>query len=190
MVAHSAKPLVGPFTRDGWEAFLTDDPPVDGVRVLLRKKASTAPGIGYPEALDIALCFGWIDGQITRHDDDYTAQSFTPRRVRSVWSQVNREHIERLIVEGRMTPAGLAEVDRAKADGRWDAAYRQRDAPVPDDFRAALDASPAAAAFFDGLTGSARFAFLFRLGQAARPETRVARIERYIAMLERGERLG
>jgi len=153
----------------------------------LRKTASKRPGITYAEALDSALCFGWIDGQVAALDDDYHLQVFTPRRPRSVWSQRNREHIARLTAAGRMRPPGLAEVERAKADGRWDAAYRQKDAPVPDDLQAALDASPAAAALFAKLTSQNRFAILFRISSAKRAETRAAKIATFIAMLERGE---
>lgn len=189
MVAFADKPIVHPRSVEEWEAFLEGDPPDGGVRLQLRKKSSTAPGIGYAEALDVALCFGWIDGQVGRLDDDYLLQAFTPRRSRSPWSQINREHVERLTAAGRMRPAGQAEIERAKADGRWDAAYRQKDAAIPPDFQAALDASPEASAHFATVTGSARFAFLFRLGNVKRPETRARRIAEYVAILERGETL-
>jgi uncharacterized protein YdeI (YjbR/CyaY-like superfamily) len=189
VVSHDDKPLFHPYSAVQWEAFLDDDPPRDGVRLQLRKKKSLAPGIVYAEALDVALCFGWIDGQTQRLDDDYTLQSFTPRRVRSPWSEINREHVARLIEEGRMRPSGQAEIDRAKEDGRWDAAYRQKTATIPDDLQAALDASPAASAFFATLGKQARFAFIFRLGGIKRPETRERRICDYIARLERGETL-
>lgn len=190
MVAFDDKPVLHPHTIEEWEAFLEQDPPDGGVRLQLRKKNSAAPGLLYGEALDVALCFGWIDGQSKRVDDDYMLQAFTPRRSRSPWSQVNRDHVERLILEGRMRTGGHAEIDRAKADGRWDAAYRQKDAPVPDDFQAALDASPAAAAFFATLSGSNRFAFLFRLSNLKRAETRTRRITEYVALLENGQILG
>ncbi len=189
MVSYADKPIFHPHTVEQWEAFLEADPPHHGVRLQLRKKNSTAPGILYSEALDVALCFGWIDGQTGRLDDDYTLQAFTPRRARSPWSQINRGHVERLTAAGRMRPAGLAEVERAKADGRWDAAYRQKDAEVPADLQAALDASPAASAFFETLRKQARFAFLFRLGNIKLPETRARRIREYIELLERGEAL-
>ncbi|WP_353987802.1 YdeI/OmpD-associated family protein [Ruicaihuangia caeni] len=189
MVSFADKPLFHPHTTADWEAYLDGDPSPDGVRLQLRKKNSTAPGIQYAQALDVALCFGWIDGQSARLDDDYMLQSFTPRRSRSPWSQLNREHAERLIREGRMRPAGQAEIDRAKADGRWEAAYRQKDAAVPDDFQAALDASPRAAEFFATLSAQARFAFLFRLMSLKRPETRARRVTEYIRLLEQRKRL-
>ncbi|MEV6849804.1 YdeI/OmpD-associated family protein [Actinoplanes sp. NPDC051411] len=187
MVAFADKPLLHFTSPDQWEAFLDAQPPEGGVRLLLLKKAATVPGIRYPEALDVALCFGWIDGQVARHDDDFVQQAFTPRRRASPWSQINRGHVERLITAGRMRAAGQAEIDRAKADGRWDAAYRLKDAPVPDDLRAALDANPAAAAAFAALTGQNRWAILFRLGQAKRAETRARHIARFIGDLD-GER--
>ena len=116
-------------------------------------------------------------------------QSFTPRRSRSPWSQINREHVERLLAAGRMRPGGQAEVDRAKADGRWDAAYRQKGFTVPEDLQAALDASPRAAAFYAGLGSQARYAFVFRLGGLRRPENRERRIAEYIDLLEHGQTL-
>jgi uncharacterized protein YdeI (YjbR/CyaY-like superfamily) len=188
MVAFADKPLLHFTSPDEWEAFLDADPPEGGVRLMLLKKAATVPGIRYPEALDVALCFGWIDGQIARHDDDFVQQAFTPRRRASPWSQINQGHVERLITSGRMRPGGQAEIDRAKADGRWDAAYRLKDATVPDDLRAALDASPAAAAEFATLTAQGRWAILFRVGQAKRAETRARHIARFIAELELGKR--
>ncbi len=190
MVSFADKPVFHPHTVAEWEAFLEQDPPDGGVRLQLRKKTSAAPGLLYAEALDVALCFGWIDGQSLRVDDDYTLQAFTPRRSRSPWSQINRGHVERLIEAGRMRPAGQAEIDRAKADGRWDAAYRQKDAGVPDDFQTALDASITASAFFATLTGQTRFAFIFRITNLKRPETRARRIAKYITLLEQGKTLG
>jgi len=189
MVGFADKPLFHPHTAADWEAFLENDPPVDGVRLQLRKKNSTLPGIQYAEALDVALCFGWIDGQSKRLDDDYLLQAFTPRRSRSPWSQINREHVARLEAEGRMRASGRAEVERAKSDGRWDAAYRQKDAPVPPDFQDALDASPAASAHYASLTAQGRFAFVFRLGSVKRADARRRRIAEYIALLEAGRGL-
>jgi uncharacterized protein YdeI (YjbR/CyaY-like superfamily) len=189
MVAFADKPLLHFTSPAAWDAFLRTDPPEGGVRLLLLKKAATLPGIRYAEALDVALCHGWIDGQTSRHDDDFTAQAFTPRRARSPWSQINIGHAERLIAEGRMQPSGLAEIDRAKADGRWDAAYRQKDAVVPDDLRAALDAEPAAAAAWATLDAQNRFAILFRVGNVKRAETRARKVAEFIAMLARGDRI-
>jgi len=189
MVAYADKPLLHFTDPAHWEEFLRADPPEGGVRLLLLKKAAVVPGIRYAEALDVALCHGWIDGQTGRHDDDFTAQAFTPRRARSPWSQINIGHAERLIAAGRMQPAGFAEIERAKADGRWDAAYRQKGAVAPDDLQAALDADAAAAAAWATLDGQNRFAILFRIGSVKRAETRARKIAEYTAMLGRGERL-
>jgi uncharacterized protein YdeI (YjbR/CyaY-like superfamily) len=189
VVAFADKPIVHPLSAAEWEAFLESDPPDSGVRLQLRKKNSTQPGIPYAEALDVALCFGWIDGQVGRLDDDYVLQAFTPRRVRSPWSQINREHVARLEAEGRMRASGRAEIERAKADGRWDAAYRQKDAAVPPDLQAALDASPAASAHYATLNKQAQFAFVFRLANVRRADTRVRKITEYIVLLESGRSL-
>ncbi|WP_403024265.1 YdeI family protein [Salinibacterium sp. GXW1014] len=190
MVAHNDKPVLYPHTAEEWEAWLDEhESSHPGVRLQLRKKASTKPGIRYPEALDVALCFGWIDGQLNSLDSDFVLQSFTPRRPKSVWSQRNRDYIERLTAAGRMRPAGIAAVEAAKADGRWDAAYRVATAETPADLRAALDASPVASAAFDALSSQNRFAIIFRTNDAKRPETRVRRIARFVEMLERGETL-
>jgi uncharacterized protein YdeI (YjbR/CyaY-like superfamily) len=190
MVAFKDKPILENVqTAADWSAYLAGAPEISGVRVKLRKKGSTKPGLTRTEAVEVALCHGWIDSQAGALDADYSLQAFTPRRPKGVWSQVNRDIVERLIATGRMLPTGQAEVDRAKADGRWAVAYRQKDAPVPDDFRAALDADASAAAFFATLTGSARFAFLFRLQQAKRPATREKRIGEYIERRGRGETL-
>ena len=187
MASFDEKPIHFFVTTEPWREFLENDPPDAGIRLKLRKKSSSAPGITWQEALDVALCYGWIDGQAGRLDDDYTLQAFTPRRRNSPWSQINRGHVARLIAEGRMTPAGHAEIDRAKADGRWDAAYRVKDAEPSPEFAAALAASPAAAAAWETMTKQNRWAILFRLSQAKRDETRTRNIEKYIAMLERGE---
>ena len=189
MAAVGDKRILHVDSVEEWDAYLAGEPDPDGVRLRLRKKHAAVPGIAYPEALDVALCHGWIDGQAGRLDDQYHLQVFTPRRSRSIWSQRNRDHVERLTAEGRMRPAGLAEVERAKADGRWDAAYRQKDAPVPPDFQAALDAAPDAAAFFATLSGTRRWPFLFRLGNLKRAETRERRIREYVELLSRGETL-
>ena len=186
MVAVADRPLLFFTNPAEWEAWLEANHQNEGVRVQLRTKNSSKPGILYSEALDVALSWGWIDGQAGRIDDDYYYNGFSPRRTRSPWSKINREHVARLIAEGRMRPEGLAEVERAKADGRWDAAYSQRD-PVPDDLQAALDASPAAAAFFATLNSQNRFAVLFRIGNVKRAETRARKIVEFVAMLERGE---
>jgi uncharacterized protein YdeI (YjbR/CyaY-like superfamily) len=172
-----------------WEEWLENHHAVsDGVWIKMAKKDSGIQSIRHPEALEIALCFGWIDSRREALDERYFLQRYTPRRQRSRWSRINRETAERLIAEGRMRPAGLAEVERAKADGRWDAAYAgQRVAAVPEDLQRELDARPAAKAFFAGLSGQNRYAILYRLQDAKRPETRARRLAKFVAMLEAGE---
>jgi len=161
-----------------------------GVWLKFAKKAAPVRTINHSEALEVALCYGWIDGQAARHDDHYHLIRFTPRRKRSIWSQLNRERAEKLIAEGTMKPAGLAQVEAARADGRWDAAYpAQSQATVPDDFQRALDANPPAKAFFETLTGSTRYAFLFRLHNVKRAATRAKRIAAYIELLSEGRTL-
>ncbi|MGX5681964.1 YdeI/OmpD-associated family protein [Schumannella luteola] len=188
MVSFADKPLVEVGSAAEWEAYLLEQGTDDGVRLKLRKKLSSAPGITYDEALEVALCHGWIDGQVARFDDDYVLQAFTPRRRASPWSQRNIGIVETLIADGRMREGGQAEIDRAKADGRWDAAYRVKDAPVPPELQAALDASPAAAATFAALNAQNRWAFIFRVSQLKRAESRVRTAARFVAMLERGEK--
>jgi uncharacterized protein YdeI (YjbR/CyaY-like superfamily) len=144
--------------------------------------------VTFAEAIDSALCYGWIDGQRNRFDEQWYLQRFTPRRARSTWSKINRDKVERLAAEGRMRPAGIREVERAKADGRWDAAYDGPSAAtVPEDLQRALDANPAAAAFFATLNSRNRFAILYRVQEAKRPETRARRIETFVAMLAQGQ---
>lgn len=151
-------------------------------------KIGAAQTVTYAEALDVALCHGWIDGQKRGYDERYWLQRFTPRGPRSRWSQINRDKAEALIGAGRMRPAGQAQVDAAKADGRWAQAYAgQRSATVPDDLAAALAADPEAEAFFQTLTGANRYAILYRVGEAKRPETRAARIATFVTMCHRHE---
>ena len=188
MSSFAEKPILHFTAPSEWEAFLENDPPHEGVRVKILKKNATQPGITRQEALDVALCFGWIDGQAGSFDDDFSLQAYTPRRSRSPWSQINQEHVARLIEEGRMRPAGQAEIDRAKADGRWDAAYRQKNAPVPAELQVLLDQSPTASAFFEALNAQNRWAFIFRIQQGARPETRERRARQLFEMLEKGEK--
>jgi uncharacterized protein YdeI (YjbR/CyaY-like superfamily) len=185
--------LILPFaTPELWAAWLAEhhaDTP-DGVWLKLAKKESGIASVTYAQALDEALCFGWIDGQKAPADETWWLQRFTPRRARSRWSKVNTEKVQALIEQGRMQPAGMKEIEAARADGRWEAAYdRQSTAQVPDDLQAAFDANPAAAAFFATLTGANRYAVLYRIHEAKRPQTRAARIEKFVAMLERGETL-
>jgi uncharacterized protein YdeI (YjbR/CyaY-like superfamily) len=162
-----------------------------GVWLVLAKKGTTSPtALTYAQALEEALCHGWIDGQAKPRDDGTYRQRFTPRRTRSIWSQRNVGLVARLTSEGRMHPAGVAEVERAKADGRWAAAYAgQASTEVPDDLAAALAKAPRAKAMFAILTAQNRFAILYRLAATRRAETRSQRIEQYVAMLARGETL-
>jgi uncharacterized protein YdeI (YjbR/CyaY-like superfamily) len=144
--------------------------------------------VHYPEVLESALCFGWIDGRREALDERYFLQRFTPRQPRSKWSRINREKAELLIASGRMRPAGLTAVERAKADGRWEAAYEsQKRIAVPDDLQRELDARPEAKAFFAQLSSQNRYAILYRLQDAKKPETRVRRLAKFVAMLEAGE---
>jgi uncharacterized protein YdeI (YjbR/CyaY-like superfamily) len=172
-----------------WRAWLAEHhADSDGVWIKFAKKASGIPTVVYAEAVEVALVYGWIDGQVKRIDDQHYRQRFTARRARSRWSKINRAKAEKLIASGAMEPAGLAEVERAKADGRWDRAYDSpTTAAVPDDLRAALDADPAAAMLFDELDGNNRYAILHRIQEAKRPETRARRIAGFVAMLARGE---
>ncbi len=161
-----------------------------GVWLKIAKKGSGRPTVTYAEALEVALCYGWIDGQRAAFDETWFLQRFTPRRPRSPWSRANRDTASRLLAEGLMQPAGREQVERAQADGRWDAAYEgSRSIEVPADFRAALDANPAARDAFAGINRTNRFAFLYRINEAKRPQTRAARIEKFVAMLAAGETL-
>jgi uncharacterized protein YdeI (YjbR/CyaY-like superfamily) len=157
---------------------------VPDVWLKVAKKGAKVTTVTHPEALEEAIRYGWIDAQRRGHDDTYFLQRFTRRTPRSKWSQVNRQTAQRLIDEGRMRPAGLEQVEAAKADGRWDDAYEpQSRATVPDDFAQALARHPDAKAFFDTLTGSRRYAFLYRLHHVKRPDARAKRIANYIELL-------
>lgn len=160
-----------------------------GVWLVLAKKGTSQPtSLTYDQALDEALCYGWIDGQARRRDEATYRQRYTPRRARSLWSKRNVGIVTRLVTEGRMHPAGMAEVERAKADGRWEAAYAgQAATEMPDDLAAALAAEPRAQAMYDILTSQNRYAILHRIESAKRPDTRARRIEQFVAMLARGE---
>jgi uncharacterized protein YdeI (YjbR/CyaY-like superfamily) len=172
-----------------WEEWLEDNHAGSGgVWIEIAKKGTGIESVRYPEVLESALCFGWIDGRREPLDERRFLQRFTPRRPRSKWSRINREKAERLIAEGRMRPAGHAEVERARADGRWEAAYEgQKRIAVPDDLRRELDARPEAKAFFAELSSQNRYAILYRLQDAKRPETRAQRLSKFVAMLEAGE---
>ena len=170
-----------------WRAWLAEHHgDSDGVWLVTAKKG--APGVSRDDALEAALCHGWIDGQARSRDDATYLQRYTPRRSRSTWSQRNVKIVERLTREGRMHPAGIAEVERAKADGRWDAAYAgSATIEVPADLAAALKAEPEAQAMFESLNRQNRYSVLYRIETAKRAETRQRRIEKYVAMLARGE---
>lgn len=185
------KPILTLASEAAWEAWLdAEHATSDGVWLKFAKKGSGVETVVYAEALDVALCYGWIDSQVARLDERFYLQKFTPRRARSKWSHINREKIEALTKQGRMKPAGLEQVELAKADGRWEAAYASpANVQMPDDLQAALDASPKAAEFWDGLNKSNRFAILYQLHDAKKPETRARRLEKFVAMLERGEKL-
>lgn len=156
----------------------------------IAKKDSGERSVSYGEALELALCFGWIDSQKRGHDEKFFLQRFTPRRPRGRWSRINRDKAEALLAAGSMRPAGLAEVEAAKADGRWEAAYEgQRNAKVPPDLQRELDANDAAREFFAGLDGANRYAIVYRLEEAKKPETRERRLRKFVAMLERGEKI-
>lgn len=183
------KPVVQFKSAKAWAAWLAKNHArSSGVWLRLAKKASGIPSPTYDEALDVALCYGWIDGLKKTYDADTWVQRFTPRKPQSVWSKRNRAKVAELIRAKRMTPAGLRAVQLAKRDGRWHAAYdSQSNARVPADLRAALARNARAKAFFATLTGSNRYAILFRVHTAKRAETRARRIAEFVARLARGE---
>lgn len=182
-------PIIGFENAAAFHAWLAAEPRTSkGLWLKLAKKRAGLASLSKVEAIDTALCHGWIDGQLDKYDDASWLVRFTPRKRASKWSEVNRTRALELIAAGRMQPAGLAEVEAAKADGRWDAAYAPAStAQVPPDLQAALDASPQAAAFFAALKGANRYAILYRVGTAKKSETRAKRIADFVAMLERGE---
>jgi uncharacterized protein YdeI (YjbR/CyaY-like superfamily) len=162
----------------------------EGLWLKIAKKGSGVESVDYAEGLELALCFGWIDSQKRGFDETFFLQRFTPRRPHGKWSKINRAKAEELIAAGAMTAAGLAEVEAAKADGRWEAAYAgQRAATVPDDLKHELDRNEAASEFFAKLDSANRYAILYRLEEAKRPETREKRLRKFVAMLERGEKI-
>ena len=181
-------PILGFPDAAAWERWLAAEPRSSaGVWLKLAKGGNPEPSLTKAAAIDGALVHGWIDGQIDRFDESWWLTRFTPRRVRSKWSEKNRARAEELIGAGRLAPAGLAEVAAARADGRWDAAYPpQGSAAVPADLAAALDAVPAARTFFDRLDRGNRYAILYRVHEAKRAATREARIARFVAMCAGG----
>ena len=160
-----------------------------GVWLKLSKKGTGIPSVTYEEAVEVALCYGWIDGQGKRFDDQYWLQKFTPRGPKSIWSKINTGRAERLIASGEMRPAGLKAIELAKQDGRWAAAYEgQKSISISADFQVALDKNKKAKAFFVTLNSANRYAFLFRIQTAKKAETRAKRISQFVEMLERGEK--
>lgn len=184
-----ADPMLRFATAKEWNAWLERHHEVpDGLWLELAKKGAAFTTVTYAEALEVALCWGWIDGQKGAIDESTWKQRFTPRRARSIWSKVNREKAEGLIRDGRMRPRGLAEVERAKGDGRWAAAYDSpKQATVPDDLKLALEASKPARALFERLDATNRFAILHRVATAKQAATRARRIATFVAMLAKGD---
>ena len=178
-------------TAAAWERWLKrHHADAAGGWLRMANQDSGIASVNHREALEVALCYGWIDGQRKAEDDKHCLQRFPPRTPRSTWSKINRDKALKLIEESRMQPAGLAEVDRARADGRWNAAYdAQSAATVPADLQAALDANPKAAAFFAKLDSRNRYAVLFRTQGAKKPETRARRIAKFVEMLAKGEKI-
>jgi uncharacterized protein YdeI (YjbR/CyaY-like superfamily) len=174
-----------------WEAWLAaNHEAATGVWLRIAKKGSGVDSARYPEVLYSAIAHGWIDAVRHADDDTHFLQRFTPRGARSKWSKINRAKAEKLIAEGRMTERGLREVEKAKADGRWAAAYEsQRNMPVPPDLQAELDADPGAREFFESLSSQNRYAILYRLHDAKRPETRERRLRQFVQMLKKRETL-
>jgi uncharacterized protein YdeI (YjbR/CyaY-like superfamily) len=174
---------------DAWESWLSKNQTAAvGIWIRIAKKASGKKSITYPEALEIALCYGWIDAQKKPESETAWLQRFMPRRPRSIWSKINREKAQALIASGRMKPAGLAEVERAQKDGRLEAAYESPSrATVPADFERELERNPKASKFFKTLSRANSYAILWRIQTAKKPETRARRIRTFIEMLEKGE---
>jgi uncharacterized protein YdeI (YjbR/CyaY-like superfamily) len=185
----SGLPIIGFEEPAAFDAWLASEPrDSKGLWLKLAKKGAEVASLSKADAIDAALCHGWIDGQLDKYDEAYWLVRFTPRKRASKWSEVNRRRALELIAQGRMHPGGLAEIEAAKADGRWDAAYAPAStAQVPPDLQAALDASPEAASFFATLKGANRYAILYRIATAKREETRARRIADFVAMLQRGE---
>lgn len=184
-------PVIAFENQQAWESWLAaHHTESKGLWLKIAKKGTGVSTAQYAEALESALCYGWIDGQKASFDETYWLQKFTPRRPKSVWSKINRQKAEALIASGRMQPAGMEQVEWAKADGRWDAAYdSQSTSTVPDDLQQALDENPVAKAFFETLNSTNRYAILYRIQTAKKAETRAARIKKFIEMLAKEEKL-
>ena len=184
-------PIVPFASADAWEHWLrSHHAESGGLWIKLAKAGTGVASVTYAQALDVALCYGWIDGQKAPYDATYWLQRFTRRGPRSLWSKINREKVAALIAQGRMTPAGQREIDAAVQDGRWEAAYDSaRTMTVPDDLQARLDQEPRAGDFFATLDRANRYAVLYRVQTARKPETRARRIEQLVAMLAEGRKL-
>jgi uncharacterized protein YdeI (YjbR/CyaY-like superfamily) len=191
MAGKSDLPILELPSQAAWGEWLeANHADIDGAWLKFAKKGTGVTTVTYLEAVEEALCYGWIDGQSAGLDETYYLQRFTPRRRRSNWSRINREKAERLIAQRRMKPAGRQQVEAAQADGRWDAAYDSAStATVPEDLRKALDQNPKAKAFFDTLTSQNRYAILYRINEAKRPETRAKRIATFVEMCSEGRTL-
>ncbi len=174
-----------------WEAWLeANHATAKGLWLKIAKRESGIDSVTYDEAVESALCFGWIDGQKAPYDERFWLQRFTPRGRKSKWSRINRDKATALLAQGRMKPAGRAQVEAAQQDGRWEAAYAaQSEMAVPDDLQAELDKDPAAAAFFASLSSRNRYAILYRLQDAKKPETRARRLEQFVTMLKEGRKV-
>ncbi len=188
-VAQTEIPIVPFANQAAWNRWLDKHHTTSaGIWIRIAKKGSGIPSVSHPEALDVALCYGWIDSQRKGYDEKTFIQKFTPRGARSIWSVINRGKAVALLESGKMMPAGISEMERAKKDGRWEAAYAsQATIEVPPDLQAALQATPRAAKFFTTLTSQNRYAILFRIHNAKRAETRAKRIADFVAMLARHE---
>ena len=191
MSAKPELPIVPFASREAWEAWLEEEHATsEGLWLKIAKKGSGIESVTFVEALDVALCYGWIDSQRNGFDGRFYLQRFTPRKPRSKWSQVNRGKVAKLIEAGRMQPAGLREVERARADGRWDTAYEpQSAATMPEDLRRELERDEGTREFFETLDSTNRYAILYRIQDAKKPETRARRIAQYVEMLAEGKKL-
>jgi uncharacterized protein YdeI (YjbR/CyaY-like superfamily) len=186
---HFGLPIIAFASAASLEGWLSAQPADSkGLWIKFAKKSAQIDTVTKAEAIDAALCYGWIDGQLDKYDEHHWLIRFTPRKRGSKWSLINRRRSIELMEAGRMRPGGLAQVEAARSDGRWNAAYAPASAAeVPGDLQAALDANPKAGKFFATLTGANRYAILYRIGAVKRPETRMRKIAEFVAMLERGE---
>lgn len=184
-------PIIHFESPEVWHKWLQENhETAPGLWLKIAKKSSGIPSVTYDEALEVALCFGWIDGQKGALDDQFWLQRFTHRRPKSKWSRINRDKATRLIKTGKMLPSGLQEVEAAKSDGRWEAAYSsQQSIEVPQDLQTELDRFPEAKAFFESLNKSSRYSILYHIHDAKRPETRVRRIQKHVDMLKAGKKI-